>query len=266
MHRFLAAAAVTAAFAASASAQQADVARGAELAEACAACHGQAGVSVEPDIPNLAAQKEAYIAGQLRSFRDGTRSNDLMNAIAAALTDQDIADLAAHFAGLPGAEPGATGEGLAGLDGTRVAFPSTFRNRFVKYHIIDFPENMQVRHYWASPGAAEAAKAGKPMPSGTLILTEVFNARLGPNGQPVKGADGHFEAGELAFYTAMQKIAGGGASVPELYRNENWRYAVFTTGRTHKAGTNEARCLACHKPEAARDYLFTLKQLAAAAP
>lgn len=266
MHRLLAFAALAAAVVAPASAQEADPARGAQLAEACAACHGQAGVSVESDIPNLAAQKEAYIAGQIKAFRDGERTNALMNAIAAALTDQDIADLAAHFAGLPGAEPGATGEGLAALDGTRVVFPSTYRNRFVKYHVIDFPDEKQVRHYWASPGAAEAAKAGKPMPSGTLILAEVFDARLGPDGEPVKGADGHFEAGELAFYTAMQKIAGGGAPVPEIYRNENWRYAVFTTGRAHKAGTNEARCLACHKPEAAKDYVFTLEQLAAAAP
>lgn len=268
MHRLLAAAALLALLAVPSAdaADPGDPARGAQLAEACAACHGQDGVSVESDVPNLAAQKDEYIASQLEAFREGERPSPFMEAIAASLTDQDIADLAAHFAGLPGAGPGAAGEGIAGLDGTRVVFPSNYQNRFVKYHVIDFPDRKQVRHYLASPGVAEAAKAGRPLPSGTLLLVEVYDARLGPDGEPVTGADGHFEPGELAFYTAMQKIAGGGSQVPEIYRNDNWRYAVFTEGRTHRSGINEAKCLACHKPHEETDYLFTLNELAAAAP
>lgn len=265
MHRSLAAAALVSAAASPAFAQEADPARGAVLAEACAACHGQEGVSVDPDIPNLAAQKEAYIVDQLTAFREGTRASALMQAIAASLTDADIADLAAHFSALPGAEPGAAGEGIAALDGGRVVLPSNHQNRLVKYHTIDFPDRNQVRHYWVQPDAAEAAKQGRPLPSGTLILAEVYNARLGVDGEPVTGEDGHFEAGELAFYTAMQKIAGAGDPVPEIYRNENWRYAVFSAERSRRQ-INEARCLACHKPESDKDYVFTLEQLAAAAP
>lgn len=265
MHRLLAAAALLAASVPSVVAQEADPARGAELAEACAACHGQDGISVEADIPNLAAQKEAYIADQLRAFRAETRPSPFMTAIAASLTDADIADLAAHFSGLPGAEPGAAGEGIAGLDGSRVVFPSNYQGRMVRYHTIDFPDRNQVRHYWVPEGAAEAAKAGRPLPSGTLILTEVHEARLGPDDEPVTGADGHFEDGELAFFTAMQKVAGAGTQVPEIYRNENWRYAVFGADRARRT-INEAKCLACHKPLSADDYVFTLEELAAAAP
>lgn len=266
MHRICCAAAILAASVTAISAQEeADPARGADLAEACAACHGQEGVSVEPDVPNLAAQKEQYLASQLRAFRAGTRPSPFMQAIAASLSDQDIADLAAHFSGLPGAEPGAAGEGIAGLDGSRVVFPSNFDNRMVRYHVIDFPDRGQVRHYWVPASAAEAAKAGRPLPSGTLILAEVYKARLGPDGEPVKGEDGHFEAGELAFYTAMQKIAGAGGQVPGIYRNGDWRYAVFDADRSRRS-INEAKCLACHKPESERDYVFTLEQIAAAAP
>jgi len=86
-------------------AMDADAARGATLAEDCAACRGPAGVSVSGDIPNLAARKHDYITSQLKAFRDGKRTNKLVNPIAAGFSDGNIADLAAHFASLAGAEP-----------------------------------------------------------------------------------------------------------------------------------------------------------------
>ena len=265
MNRFALSAVVLAASVVAAPAQEeADPARGAELAGACAACHGESGISVSADIPNLAAQKDAYIVSQLEAFREGTRKNELMNAVASSLSDQDIADLAAHFSGLPGADPGATGEGLAALDGTRVSFPTNYRSRFVKYHVIDFPDRKQVRHYWVNPESVEAAKAGRDLPGGAIILTEVFDARLGPDGTPLTGTDEHFQAGDLTLYTAMQKIAAGGAQVPDIFANGNWRYSLFETNRTHRE-TNEAECLACHKPEVEKDYVFTYDRIAAAA-
>ena len=262
MHRCALSAAVLAASVTFAPAQDADPARGAELARACAACHGGAGVSVAADIPNLAAQKEAYLADQLRAFRAGDRSSPFMNPVASGLSDRDIADLAAHFSGLPGAEPGASGEGLAALDGTRMPFPQDYSSRLVRYHVIDFPDRKQVRHYWADPGSVEAAKAGGDLPADAVILVEVFKARLDADGDPVTGEDGHFEAGDLSLYTGMQKIAGAGEPVPEIYANGDWRYALFETDGTHRP-TNEAKCLACHEPEAEDDYVFTYEQLAA---
>lgn len=70
----------------------------AEAAAVCAACHGATGISVGDAIPNLAAQRAGYLAAQLRAFRDGSRKSPVMNAIAAQLTGDDIAGLAAHFA------------------------------------------------------------------------------------------------------------------------------------------------------------------------
>lgn len=271
MRRLLAAAALVGVALAPAVAQDVaqdsdgDPARGAVLAAACAACHGRDGVSVEPAIPNLAAQKQTYVVDQLEAFRAGERSNALMNAIAAALSDADIAHLAAHFASLPGAAPGATGEGIAGLDGSRMALPTDYESRLVRYHRIEFPDRKQVRDYWAQPEAAAAAAAGAALPPGTVILTEVFRARLDADGAPVIDAEGRLETGERAFFTAMEKIAGAGAEVPEIYRNGDWRYAVFAVDGSDRA-INEARCLACHAPERDKDYVFTHEALAGAAP
>ena len=62
----------------------------------CAACHGANGVSVSDGIPNLAAQKAAYIESQLKALKDGSRKNQIMSAIAAQLSSEDIANVAAY--------------------------------------------------------------------------------------------------------------------------------------------------------------------------
>lgn len=63
----------------------------------CASCH------LNPDVaaPLLNGQGADYLARQLMLFRDGVRPSDVMNAIAAGLSDADIAAAAAYFATLP---------------------------------------------------------------------------------------------------------------------------------------------------------------------
>ena len=79
-----------------------DAAAGAAKATACAACHGANGIAVAPTFPNLAGQSETYLYVQLRAFKDGARANAVMRPLAKALTDQDMRNLAAHFASLRG--------------------------------------------------------------------------------------------------------------------------------------------------------------------
>lgn len=75
---------------------------GADKAAICIACHGPGGNSTNPEWPNLAGQNAAYIAEQLKQFRAGQRGATpnamVMTAQAAALSDEDIADLGAYFA------------------------------------------------------------------------------------------------------------------------------------------------------------------------
>lgn len=76
----------------------ADIEAGKAKSATCVTCHGPGGVSINPLWPNLAGQHEAYLAGQIKAFRDGVRSDPLMTPMVAALTDADIANLAAYFA------------------------------------------------------------------------------------------------------------------------------------------------------------------------
>lgn len=77
-----------------------DAAKGKAKSATCVACHGANGISMIPMYPNLAGQKEQYLALQLKAFRDGERKNMVMAPMAAGLSDDDIANLAAYYAGL----------------------------------------------------------------------------------------------------------------------------------------------------------------------
>jgi|TARA_B110000211_G_scaffold66262_1_gene76455 cytochrome c553 len=77
-----------------------DAAAGKAKSAMCAACHGAAGISAVPMYPNLAGQKEAYLAKQLKDFKSGNRKDPVMAPMAMALSDEDVANIAAYYAGL----------------------------------------------------------------------------------------------------------------------------------------------------------------------
>ena len=77
-----------------------DPEQGRVKAALCSACHGVAGVSINPLWPSLAGQQELYLAKQIKAFRDGEREEITMQPFVANLSDQDVADLAAFYAGL----------------------------------------------------------------------------------------------------------------------------------------------------------------------
>jgi len=81
-------------------ASAADAAAGKAKTVTCAGCHGAKGISAVPTYPNLAGQKEAYLAKQIKAFKTGTRKDPSMNAMVKALTDKDIANISAYYAGL----------------------------------------------------------------------------------------------------------------------------------------------------------------------
>ncbi len=74
-----------------------DAEAGAQKVATCVACHGQGGVSTNPDYPSLAGQVPGYIGKQLHAFKNGTRVNDVMTGMVAPLSEEDIADIDAYY-------------------------------------------------------------------------------------------------------------------------------------------------------------------------
>ena len=85
-----------------------DATAGKLKAQTCFACHGENGISISSDIPNLAAQPPLSITYQLIQFRGQQRKGGAMEALAASLSDQDMRDIAAYYSALPAppAKPG----------------------------------------------------------------------------------------------------------------------------------------------------------------
>ena len=79
-----------------------DVTRGKEKSTVCASCHGPDGNSTITANPRLAGQYESYLLHALRSYKSGDRKNPVMAGFAAALSDEDMEDLAAYFASQKG--------------------------------------------------------------------------------------------------------------------------------------------------------------------
>jgi cytochrome c553 len=83
----------------------------------CLGCHGIEGYrSSFPEVhrvPKIAGQNEGYIAAALQAYRKGDRKHPTMGSVAASLSDQDIADLAAYYAVLGQPAPGAGGQAPA---------------------------------------------------------------------------------------------------------------------------------------------------------
>ena len=79
-------------------AHAADLEAGKRKAETCAACHGADGNATIPGTPSLAGQPVYFTHWQLIKYRDGRRKDQQMSPFAQALSDTDMADLAAYYA------------------------------------------------------------------------------------------------------------------------------------------------------------------------
>lgn len=74
-----------------------DLAKGeASYTAVCAACHGADGNSGSPANPKLAQQHPEYTVKQLQEFKSGKRANAIMSGMAAALSEDDMKNIAAY--------------------------------------------------------------------------------------------------------------------------------------------------------------------------
>jgi cytochrome c553 len=210
-------------------------------ATACAACHGPAGISGAPAIPNLAGQKAGYLEGQLKAFKAKGRTNAFMNPIAAQLGDDDIHALALYWASLPATSsaPATQSASIA----SAATLPAGFPTGFTLYQDKPAADGGKTRRY-ANAVALKAAKAGQALPIGAAVVTVSLD-----------------KDGAISSYETMESRTGWNAALPPLLRNGDFQYGRFDKTGRQVANFNQAPCLACHKGKEADSFMFTHQQL-----
>ena len=145
--------------------------------------------------------------------------------------------------------------------GDKVAFPTDYA-KGVLYTTVDRPDNKQFRELYASQAAIDAVKAGKPIPSGTVLTMVNFKAKLNAAGEPEKDANGRFiKTDELAGIAVMEKRTGWGAEYADDMRNGEWEYQAFTPAKAVNDKANLKACFTCHKPLDKQDFVFSFDKM-----
>ncbi len=148
--------------------------------------------------------------------------------------------------------------------GDKIAFPENY-DKGVMYFSFDKADVKQYREIYAAPATIEAMKKGGDAPSGTVLTTVLYKAKLDNDGNPIKDASGRFIKGDIAAYAVMEKRTGWGTEYPPEKRNGEWEYQVFGADRKVNEKANLGSCFECHKPQAGSDFLFTADKIRAAA-
>jgi hemoglobin len=153
----------------------------------------------------------------------------------------------------------ATGIGVAVNAATEdVAFPQGYAQRMVQYMTVDRTDNGQVRLAYAPREALEAVRAGRPLPSGAVVVMELYRAQRGADNQLTRGADGRLVRGDLMSVFVMEKRSGWGMNYPAEIRNTDWEYASFNPQGQRLENRDMTACVTCHAPRRGDDFLFSL--------
>ncbi len=142
----------------------------------------------------------------------------------------------------------------------KIAFPAKYTEH-VLYTIVDRHDTKQYRELWGTADAVAAMKAGKPLPSGSVLTLVQFKAQVDAAGTPIKGADGRFVKGDLIAYTVMEKRTGWGTEYPAEWRNGEWEYAAFGPDGKLNEKANYKACFECHKPHEKTDFVISHTKL-----
>lgn len=147
----------------------------------------------------------------------------------------------------------------------KLQFPEGY-DKGVLYATVDRHDTKQYREFYTSAAAVQAAKAGEPIPDGTVITLAAYAAKLDAEGKPVKDANGRFVKDKLVAVNSMQKQKGWGDDIPAAVRNGDWVYQSFTADGKVNEKANLTACYQCHLPFAQEEYLTNLPKLAGKFP
>ncbi|MCB1527129.1 MAG: cytochrome P460 family protein [Hyphomicrobiaceae bacterium] len=141
------------------------------------------------------------------------------------------------------------------------AFPADYKTKFTNYLSLDRTQNNdQIIRLFANDKALAAAKAGEKLPDGSVIVGEIYKARLDKDGKPVVSTLGRKIRDKLAVIAVMERRDGFGKDLPQELQNDGWDFAAFKPDGS-SAGKDLNQCRACHAPLTDTQHLFSLQHM-----
>jgi hypothetical protein len=104
-----------------------------------------------------------------------------------------------------------------------------------------------VRDLFVNPTGAKTQKGDK-FANGSVLVMKIYNAKLGSDGNAVKGSDGKNVKDNLAKVYVMEKGAGWGKNAPMGLKNGDWIYTAFSPDGKPLPNINYTTCRGCHLP------------------
>lgn len=138
----------------------------------------------------------------------------------------------------------------------QIAFPRDFG-----IHYATLENNGQFREMFVNRIALNAAKAGKPLPSGSVLVRNIYDVLRGPDGTPMKNAEGQLTKTKLLSVNVMEKRTGWAGRHPA----GEWDFQSFAPDGTRNAKPSASDCFACHNKVQAQDFVFGLDRIRAVA-
>lgn len=150
----------------------------------------------------------------------------------------------------------------AEADDARIKFPENYKNQLINYLSLDRSQNEdQIIRLFAPKEALEAAKSGKQLPDGTVLVGEIYKAKKNSEGKVIKSALGRRIRSKLAAIAVMEKRKGWGDKFPAELKNGDWDFAVFSTDGKRLVKKDLNACRSCHAPLTDMQHLFSFEHL-----
>lgn len=140
---------------------------------------------------------------------------------------------------------------------SKISFPHGYRDTFTNYLSLDRLQNPdQVIRLFANDIAMRGRDEHGQLPNGSVLVGEVYKAKLDEQGEVIVSSLGRRIRDELVLIAIMERGEHLGQGYPEHLDNGYWEFEAFKTDGT-LAGKDLNSCRACHAPLKETDHLFS---------
>lgn len=149
---------------------------------------------------------------------------------------------------------------LAVAKDDQIAFPADYKS-YNNYLSLDRVGNDdQIIRLFANDKASAGVGADGKLPEGSVLVGEIYKAKVDDKGKVIESALGRRLRSKLAAVAVMEKRTGWGSKFPEEFRNGDWDFAIFRPdGKRLDKDLNT--CRSCHAPLKDTDHVWSFDHL-----